>query len=112
VLGSVLPLVVVTIVFWPFVVVAVTMPLVVVIVVVTGFEVEVPVGIRTTGLPLTGAPVFAGTTGPGPDAGGAVALDDVETVARVASTVASTTPDPARMAIALEFERPSAGGAI
>jgi hypothetical protein len=69
------------------------------------------VGSRTTGESLLLGALAAGTSGPGP-VGGAVAFEEVaENVARVASAVASTTPEPARMTIALDFARLSAGGA-
>jgi hypothetical protein len=77
------------------------------------FAVVVPVGISTTGFSPVGSPgvCCCGAAGPCWAGGGADALV-VETVARVASTVASTTPEPARMTIALDFERPSVGGAV
>jgi hypothetical protein len=51
-------------------------------------------------------------TGPGLLAGGLAVPDVAATVATVASTVASATPDPARMTIARDLARLPAGGAI
>jgi hypothetical protein len=102
------PLVVV--VEWCVVVVVVALSVLVTDVVALLGAVLPLVGSRTTGESLFGA-LTAGTSGPGP-AGGAVAFEEVaENVATVASAVASTTPEPARMTIALDFARLSVGGA-
>ena len=72
--------------------------------------VVVPLGMRTTGLPSV-CETAGGIGLPGSFAGGA-AFDEL-TVARVARTVASTTPEPARMTIALDCMASwSGGGAI
>jgi hypothetical protein len=102
------PLVVV--VEWCVVVVVVVSVLVTDVVALLGAVLPL-VGSRTTGESLLLGALAAGTSGPGP-VGGAVAFEEVaENVARVASAVASTTPEPARMTIALDFARLSAGGA-
>jgi hypothetical protein len=85
---------------------------VVLVVVVVAVDDVLPVGMRTTGLLLSSPLVGAMIGLVPPDAGGVAPLDDELTVARVARTVASTTPEPARMIIALDWVRFSGGGPI
>jgi hypothetical protein len=97
---------------WAIVVVVVVAAGPVVVVVADVPVLVTPVGSNTTGLSLDGVAESPAAGTAGPLGGGADALE-LDTVASVASTVASTTPDPARMASARDWVRePSSGGAI